>query len=129
MLFLLGITISACDTQHPPPPQFRDQGAALDSILQSYQADSVEFENMREADLTDSALTVALVNCKRLPSADPDSSARALTGIASVIHRTVLDHSRYKSYYIVFVESYDDGVFKMPYRKVERVVRVDEIEN
>lgn len=94
------------------PPKFSDNGKVIDSIKNAYSAEAIEFENWGDDDATDSTLTVCLINSKKLPAQDNDSSDQVFKGLASVIRRSLTDNTRYNAYYIIFVKVNDQSGFQ-----------------
>jgi len=109
----LSLSLSFCTSDNKPKsketitstltPQFRDNGKTIDSLKSVYNFEEVEYENWEDDDATDSSLTVSFINSRKLPSKDMEASVAEFKTIASSIHRSVVDTSKYKSYYIIFV--------------------------
>lgn len=99
------INLSSCtnNSKKSYPPKFGDNGKVVDSIKIAYKAEGIEFENLEKTDLTDTSLTICLINCKKQVSNNFDSSLIELMAIASNIRRSLANDSTYKSYRIVFV--------------------------
>ncbi|MFN3664952.1 MAG: hypothetical protein ACK4S0_02270 [Sediminibacterium sp.] len=104
-ILLMIINLSSCtnNSRKSYPPKFGDNGKVVDSIKIAYKAEGIEFENLEKTDLTDTSLTICLINCKKQISNNFDSSLIELKAIASNIRRSLANDSAYKSYRIVFV--------------------------
>ncbi|HUC80213.1 MAG TPA: hypothetical protein VMR70_04820 [Flavisolibacter sp.] len=110
----LSLSLSFCTADNKPKsaepstsalaPQFRDKGMTMDSLQSVYNFASVEYENWEDDDATDSSLTVSFINSTKLPPTEIEASVKEFTAIASSIHRSIADTSKYKSYYIIFVK-------------------------
>jgi hypothetical protein len=110
----LFLFMASCSTKPKPREQeetsnafkstFKDQGLVIDSIKKAYQCQSVELENWGDSDLTDSTLTICLINSNRPPSNQGDSGYIELKSIAQQISRVVTTPEKYHSYYIIFVK-------------------------
>lgn len=109
ILIISVITLALCSCgnggQPSIPPKFLDNGKVMDSIKNAYGAETVEFENWGADDATDSTLTVCLINSKKLPAQDNDSSVQEFKVLASVIRKSLTDNARYNAYYIIFVKN------------------------
>jgi hypothetical protein len=114
-ILLLFIVIYGCSGKEQPSikPKFSDNEKVIDSIKNAYQAQVIEFENWEADDATDSTLTVCILNSKKLPSKDPDISAKEFNSIASEIRNSLLDNTIYKSYYIIFVKTDTTGLMQI----------------
>lgn len=84
-------------------PKFRDNGKTIDSLQSVYNFEGVEYENWEDDDATDSTLTVSFINSRKLPSKELETSVDEFKAIASSLHRSIVDTSKFKSYYIIFV--------------------------
>ena len=110
----LSLTLCFCTSDNKPKskgtntsaltPQFRDNGKTIDSLKSVYNFEGIEYENWEDDDATDSSLTVSFINSKKLPSKDIDEGVKEFKAIASSIHKSIVDTSKYNSYYIIFVK-------------------------
>ena len=86
-------------------PKFVDNGKTIDSLIKTYNCESVEYDNWKDNDATDSCLTVCLINSSKVPkSSDPENDANELKGIASSIKNSLAKPQTYNSFYIIFVK-------------------------
>ncbi|MEJ7627097.1 MAG: hypothetical protein WKF35_09550 [Ferruginibacter sp.] len=86
-------------------PEFIDNGKAIDSLLKAYNCESVEYDNWKDNDATDSCLTVCLINSNKVLAGDnPDENGNQLEGIALSIKRSLAKPQKYNSFYIIFVK-------------------------
>ena len=111
---VLSLSLSSCTSDNKSKsketntstltPQFRDNGKTIDSLKSVFNFEGVEYENWEDDDATDSSLTVSFINSRKLPSKDIEANVNEFKAIASSIHRSIVDTSKYKSYYIIFVK-------------------------
>ena len=68
-------------------PEFNDNGKTIDSLIKAYNCESVEYDNWKVSDATDSCLTVGLINSSKIPknSSNPEKDVEQFKGIASSI--------------------------------------------
>lgn len=86
-------------------PEFADNGKTVDSLKNVYNCESINYENWGDKKITDSCLTVCLINCTKVPSGgDVDRTAGQLKGIASSIKKSLTKSQTYKSFYIIFIK-------------------------
>ena len=86
-------------------PDFADNGKTIDSLKNVYNCESINYENWGDKKITDSCLTVCLINSTEVPSGgDVDSTASQLKGIASSIKKSLTKSQTYKSFYIIFIK-------------------------
>ena len=86
-------------------PNFVDGGKTIDSLVKAYNCESVEYDNWKDNDATDSCLTVCLINSSKVPkSNNPDEDGNQLKGIASSIKKSLANPQKYNSFYIIFIK-------------------------
>lgn len=84
------------------PPEFKDDGKTVASLMKAYNCEAIEYENWGDDDATDSSLTICLINSNKVPTGDQSDSQ--LKDIALQIKKAVKHPEMYRSYYIIFVK-------------------------
>ncbi len=82
-------------------PEFADNGKTIDSLKKVYNCESIDYENWDDKKITDSCLTVCLINSTQVPSGD---YVDQLKGIALTIKNSLKNPQAYKSFYIIFLK-------------------------
>lgn len=86
-------------------PDFLDNGRTVDSLKKVFNCESIEYDNWGFKKVTDSCLTVCLINSTKVPSGtNADSSADQLKGIALSIKKSLKEPQTYKLFYIIFIK-------------------------
>lgn len=90
-------------------PEFVDNGKTVDSLKKVYNCESIDFENWEvvvNEKVTDSCLTVRLINSSKVPSvdSDPDNISLPLKEIASTIKKALVKPQNYKLFHIIFIK-------------------------
>ena len=112
LFFIISSSLVSCEPWQSHKPNFKDGGATLANLKREYHCESLEFENWRREDVNDSTLTVCLINSKLAASLQAkkiELQVEQLKQIARRIRSVVEKPSRYKSYYIIFVQK--EGTF------------------
>ncbi|RVT72735.1 hypothetical protein EOD40_15090 [Flavobacterium sufflavum] len=92
-------------------PEFVDNGKTVDSLKKAYNCENIDFENWEDKKVTDSCLTVRLINSSKVPSAEysnPDKENLPLKEIASAIKKSLVKPQNYKLFHVIFIEKVGD---------------------
>ena len=104
-LLIISLPFYSCADNAITPPDYLDQGKAVDSLKKVYNCETIEFNNWGDKQASDSCLTVCLVNSTKVPlGSNVDNSVDQFTGIASVIKKSLAKPQTYKTFYIIFVK-------------------------
>lgn len=115
LFYLLTISLCFCnrtsnDTKNKElteieQPEFTDKGKTIDSLKKVYNCESVDFENWGDKKITDSCLTVCLINSTKVPTGNGvDENVNQFKAIALTINKSLAKPHTYKSFYIIFVK-------------------------
>jgi len=86
-------------------PEFADNGKTIDSLKKVYNCESINYENWDDKEITDSCLTVCLINSTKVPSDNKiDENVNQFKAIALTINKSLAKPQTYKSFYIIFLK-------------------------
>lgn len=86
-------------------PEFADNGKTIDSLKKMYNCESIDYENWGDKKITDSCLTVCLINSTKVPTGNNvDENANQFKAIVMTINKSLAKPQTYKSFYIIFVK-------------------------
>lgn len=94
------------------PPEFKAELNTVNYLLKTYECEDIEFENWEDDDLTDSVLTVCLINSGTILKMSEEMQSKQLKLVGTKLKSSLKYPERYKSFYVIFVEREGKFLFK-----------------
>lgn len=104
ILLLCVLFVTGCSHANSYPPDFKAGSNTTDSLRMTYKCDAIEFENWGDNDLTDSTLTIGLINSQAFDQMPDEMQLRQLDLIGTAVKNSLQYPERYKAYYIIFMK-------------------------
>ena len=103
LLFCI-LFVAGCTTANSYPPDFKAGSHTVDSLRTTYKCEAIEFENWDDNDLTDSTLTIGLINSEAFNQMPDESQSEQLSLIGTAVKNSLQHPERYKTYYVIFMK-------------------------
>jgi hypothetical protein len=102
LLFYVVFT-AGCTVANSYPPDFKAGSTLINDLQKTYQCTAIEFENWDEDDLTDSTLTIGLINSEAFVQMSDKIQTKQLNLVGTAVKNSLKYPERYKVYYVIFM--------------------------